>query len=54
MLEATLVLATIARRWRLELMDGQDLHSRPAIALRPPAGVSVMIATRDAGLEGRS
>ena len=37
-MEATLVLATIARRWRFEL-DGAEIATQPSITLRPAAAM---------------
>jgi cytochrome P450 len=34
MLEATLMLAVIARRWRVELLPGQQLTFKPSVTLR--------------------
>jgi cytochrome P450 len=45
MLEATLLLATIAQRRRFRLVDGQDLRPRPAITLRPRAGLRMVVAS---------
>jgi cytochrome P450 len=48
MLEATLLLATIAQRWRFGLVDGQDLRPFPAITLRPREGLRMVVASRPA------
>ena len=41
-MEATLVLATLAQRWRLRLVPGQILEVQPKITLRPKYGVRVV------------
>ena len=41
-MEATLVLATLAQRWRLRLVPGQTLEVQPKITLRPKYGISVV------------
>ena len=38
MMEATLLLATIARRWRFEL-DAGEVGTQPSITLRPAAAM---------------
>jgi cytochrome P450 len=43
-MEAVLLVATIARRWRLALVPGQTVTPLPRITLRPKMGVQ-MIAT---------
>jgi cytochrome P450 len=50
MLEATLLLATIAQRRRFRLVDGQDLRPRPAITLRPRAGLRMVVASAAGGV----
>jgi hypothetical protein len=37
-MEAVLILATLARRWRLRLADGADVGTEPRITLRPGKG----------------
>jgi len=44
-MEAVLVVATIARKWRLTGVPGQTVRPRPAITLRPDGGLP-MIAVR--------
>jgi cytochrome P450 len=39
MMEATLTLATIAQRWRLQLLPGQSIELQPKITLRPKNGI---------------
>jgi cytochrome P450 len=41
-MEATLVLATIAQRWRLRLIPGQKLEVQPKITLRPKYGIRMV------------
>ena len=48
MMEATLLLATIARRWRCELAPS-EIPTHPAITLRPATAMpAVMIAHHSA------
>jgi len=42
--EATLLLATFARRWRMRLVPGRRVEMKPRITLRPGAGGVVMRA----------
>ena len=44
--EATLVLATLAQKWRLELVAGQDIKARAGITLRPNGRVRMMVRAR--------
>lgn len=46
LMEATLALATIAQRWRLELAAGQRIEVQPKITLRPKYGVKVVAVAR--------
>jgi len=41
-MEGTLLLATIAQRWRLRLVPGQRLEVQPKITLRPKYGVRMV------------
>jgi cytochrome P450 len=41
-MEATLVLATLAQRWRLRLIAGQKLEVQPKITLRPKYGIRMV------------
>ena len=41
-MEATLVLAAIAQRWRLRLIPGQKLEVQPKITLRPKYGIRMV------------
>jgi cytochrome P450 len=45
-MEATLALATIAQRWRLELIPGQTIVLQPKITLRPKNGIRVKVIPR--------
>ena len=44
--EATLVLATIAREYRLDLVPGHVVEPEPQITLRPKHGVKVVAKKR--------
>ena len=41
-MEATLALATIAQRWRLELVPNQTIELQPKITLRPKTGIKAI------------
>lgn len=45
-MEARLLLAAIARRWRMHLEPGQDLDPLPAITLRPRNGIRMRLERR--------
>ncbi|MBB6142831.1 cytochrome P450 [Silvibacterium bohemicum] len=45
-MEANLILATLAQRWRLRLVPGQKLEVQPKITLRPKYGVRVVPEAR--------
>lgn len=45
MLEGTLILATLAQRFRLSRIDGQDVKPEPKVTLRPGGGLW-MVASR--------
>ena len=45
-MEAVLALATIAQRWRVELVAGQKIELQPKITLRPKNGIRVRVASR--------
>ncbi len=47
MVEATILLAMIAREWRLSLLSGQRVHYRPGITLRPIPGIQMRRAPVD-------
>jgi cytochrome P450 len=44
--EATLVLAAVARRFRLALRPGHDVRPLPTMTLRPADGLDVIVARR--------
>ena len=46
MLEATILLVTIARRWRVVPVPGQDLVPEPSLTLRPKHGLHVEVQPR--------
>jgi cytochrome P450 len=46
MLEAVLLLATIARRFRLELLPGQTLKLVPSVTMRPRNGIKIVVRER--------
>jgi cytochrome P450 len=45
-MEATLALATIAQRWRLEIVPGQRIELQPKITLRPKNGIKAIARAR--------
>ncbi|MBS1801903.1 MAG: cytochrome P450 [Acidobacteria bacterium] len=45
-MEATLALATLAQRWRVELVQGQKIEMQPKITLRPKNGIRVRMMRR--------
>ena len=46
MMEATLALATIAQRWRIALVPGQNIEPQPKITLRPKNGIRAITVPR--------
>jgi cytochrome P450 len=46
MLEAVLLLTTIAGRFRLELVAGQTLKLVPSVTMRPRNGIKVVVRER--------
>lgn len=48
MTEARLVLATVAQRYRLELVPGTIVEPYPSITLRPKSGIRMIVAERPA------
>jgi hypothetical protein len=47
MMEATLILALIVRRWHVELLPGQRLELKPSVTLRQRGpGLRVRLADR--------
>lgn len=47
-LEALLALATLAERWKFELVPGQDIRTSPSITLRPNTGIRMIVRERRA------
>jgi cytochrome P450 len=45
-MEAILVVATIARKWRLRLAPGQLIDTRPQLTLRPRYGMKMTLEQR--------
>ena len=48
-MEGTLLIATIARRWRMRLVPGHAVVEHPRITLRPKHGVRVRMEERGSG-----
>ena len=46
MMEAVLILATIARRFRLVLLPGQRITPTPYVTLRPEPGIRMRLERR--------
>jgi cytochrome P450 len=46
LMEARLVLATLAQRFRFERVPGDDVELMPSITLRPRQGVKVRLRAR--------
>jgi cytochrome P450 len=46
LMEATLVLATVAQRFRLRMLPGQAIEPMASITLRPKGGVPVRLEAR--------
>jgi len=46
MLEAQLIVATIAQRYRIELVPDQDIRPEPLITLRPAPGIRAILRKR--------
>jgi cytochrome P450 len=51
MMESVLLLATIARRYRLALSPDAEVTPLPTMTLRPAHGVKVVVSSRGVGLE---
>jgi cytochrome P450 len=51
-MEATLLLASVAQRFRLELVPGQTIEPQPSITLRPRYGIQVRLGARERSPEG--
>ena len=45
-MEGTLALATLAQRWRVEIVPGQKIEVQPKITLRPKNGIRVKMVGR--------
>lgn len=45
--EGILLLATLARKWKLSLVPGQQIEMKPMITLRPKYGVRMSITSRN-------
>ena len=45
--EALLILATLAERWRFELVPGQNIRPRPSVTLRPDGPIKMTVRPRD-------
>jgi cytochrome P450 len=48
-MEGVILLATIAQRWRLRLVPGHPVATRPIITLRPKYGMKMIVQERVAG-----
>jgi cytochrome P450 len=46
-MEATLALATLAQRWRLQLLPNQTIELQPKITLRPKTGIKAIAIARN-------
>ena len=46
MVEAQLIVATVARRYRIEVVPGQRIHAEPLITLRPAPGIRAVLRAR--------
>jgi cytochrome P450 len=44
--EALLILSTLAERWRLELVPGQDIRPKPSLTLRPNKPIRMIVRAR--------
>ena len=47
LMEASVVLATVGQKFRLELMPGQDVKPMASITMRPRSGIRVRLVRRD-------
>jgi cytochrome P450 len=52
-MEAVLVMATVAARWRLTLVPDQRVEFQPAVTLRPKQGIRMMVRRRGSVSSGR-
>ena len=48
MMEAQLVLSTIARRYQVQITPGQRIEAAPLITLRPTPGIRATLNARSA------
>ena len=48
-MEAVLLVAAIAQRWRLRLVPGQEIVPHPSITLRPKNGMVMRLEAREGG-----
>jgi len=46
-MEATVALATIARRWRMQRVDGREISLHPTITLRPKREIPMLLRRRE-------
>jgi len=53
-MEATLILATVAQKYRLRLVPNHPVVPLASITLRPRYGVRVVLESRQRALEDRS
>ena len=44
--EAMLILATLAERWKFELVPGQNIRPRPSVTLRPDGPIKMIVRRR--------
>lgn len=44
--EALLILATLAERWKFELVPGQSIRPRPSVTLRPDGPIKMIVRPR--------
>jgi cytochrome P450 len=52
-MEAVLVLAALARRWRLRVAPDQRVEFQPAVTLRPRHGIRMTVSRRGSVSSGR-
>ena len=46
-MEAVLLLATIAQKWKLKLVPGHRVEPEPLITLRPKYGMRMIVESRE-------
>ena len=49
MVEALLIVAAVAQRFRIELLPDQHIRPEPLITLRPAPGIRAILETRNRG-----